>query len=96
MSSVNIAEVAARRVDQGLPDDETDRAVRVLRFETVSFDTRSALLTACLRKDTRRLGLSPGDRACLALAKRLKSPVLTAGRAWDDVDVGVDVRLIRT
>jgi PIN domain nuclease of toxin-antitoxin system len=29
-------------------------------------------------------GLSLGDRLCLALGHRLKAPVLTADRAWDE------------
>jgi len=41
------------------------------------------------------VGLSLGDRACLALALREQAPVLTGDRAWSKVDVGVEVVLIR-
>ena len=42
-------------------------------------------------------GLSLGDRFCLALAKRLDCPALTADRAWLPVadDAGVRIELIR-
>jgi hypothetical protein len=40
-------------------------------------------------------GLSLGDRACLALAKRLAVPAVTAGQACSGLDVGVAVGLIR-
>jgi PIN domain nuclease of toxin-antitoxin system len=43
-------------------------------------------------------GLGLGDRACLALGRRLALPVLTADRAWAEIDperLGVEVRLIR-
>ena len=45
---------------------------------------------------TRKLGLSLGDRACLALAKRLRVPAYTADRAWAAVQVpGIVVRTVR-
>lgn len=46
---------------------------------------------------TRAAGLSLGDRACLALARRLGVPALTAERRWAEVAgvAGVEVRLIR-
>jgi len=48
-----------------------------------------------LRPATRGLGLSLGDRACLALGLRLGLPALTADGAWAGVSVGVRVELIR-
>lgn len=44
---------------------------------------------------TRRAGLSFGDRACLALGRRLGKVVLTAERRWATVDVGIQVQLPR-
>ena len=35
-----------------------------------------------MREQTRVIGLSLGDRLCLAVAKRLKAVVLTADRPW--------------
>jgi hypothetical protein len=35
-------------------------------------------------------------RPCLAVAKRLDAMVLTADRAWTELDHGVEVRLVRT
>jgi PIN domain nuclease of toxin-antitoxin system len=41
--------------------------------------------------------LSLGDRACLALARRLDVPALTSDRSWQAIaaQVGVRVELIR-
>jgi PIN domain nuclease of toxin-antitoxin system len=44
---------------------------------------------------TRGRGLSFGDRACLATARLLKVPALTADRNWRIPKLGVVVRLIR-
>jgi PIN domain nuclease of toxin-antitoxin system len=41
------------------------------------------------------LGLSLGDRACLALAAELGVVALTTDREWARADVGVEVALIR-
>ncbi|UHD45841.1 hypothetical protein LUX29_00850 [Aureimonas altamirensis] len=42
-------------------------------------------------------GLSLGDRVCLAHAKLLKKPVVTADKAWSQVatKLGVELILIR-
>jgi|GEM_PF-2780485 len=40
-------------------------------------------------------GLSLGERACLALALALGRPLVTADRVWGNLDVGVEVILIR-
>ena len=50
---------------------------------------------ALLRPLTKASGLSLADRACLALAKRLDIPVLTADRDWADLNLGITVQLIR-
>jgi PIN domain nuclease of toxin-antitoxin system len=44
---------------------------------------------------TKAHGLSLADRACLALAKRLDLPVVTADRDWAGLDLGITVQLIR-
>ncbi len=56
-----------------------------------------AVVSATLRSATKVHGLSLGDRACLAVAKRLDLEAMTADRSWMDVagPVGVRVRLIR-
>jgi ribonuclease VapC len=44
-----------------------------------------------------RSGLSLGDRVCLALARSLSAPPMTADRSWElwADELEVDVRLIR-
>ena len=95
ISAVNVAEVATRLSDRGIPDGGAREAISALRLEIAAFDHELAYTSAALRPATRRLGLSLGDRACLALAKREGLPALTADRAWASLDVGVEIHLVR-
>lgn len=79
-------EMAGRLEGDGLLDD----ALRVVHLTGAD-----GLAIAQLRLRTRRLGLSLGDRACVALAQRLELPALTCDRAWAHLDVGVAVELVR-
>lgn len=55
----------------------------------------TAIDVARPRPLTRDAGLSLGDRACLALARRLDAPVLTADTAWQGVAHRVELHPIR-
>lgn len=98
MSAVNWSEVLARI--PRMKDAERDRLDPLLGslpqlVAVVAFDEADAERAAALRPLTERQGLSLGDRACLALAVRSGLRVLTADRAWADVEVGVEIRLRR-
>lgn len=80
------AELAARFEQDGLVGD-------VLRVESVT--AADAPVIAALRSKTRHLGLSLADRACLALGLRLHVPVVTADRAWAELDVELTIDVIR-
>ena len=95
LSAVNLAEVATRLLDLGALAADIDGLRERLRCEVIPFDEGLALRAGLLRVQTRHLGLSVGDRACLALAQREGLPVLTGDRAWRGLDVGVEVVLIR-
>lgn len=95
VSAVNVAEVATRLSDVGMPDEEVRAIVRDLHMEIMKFDRISAFGTAALRAATRSKGLSLGDRACLALAAANDAPAMTADRNWRNLDVGIEVLMIR-
>ena len=82
VSAVNQGEVVARLTDRGLSPDEVDVAWRSLRIGVLPFTAEQALISGLLRPATRALGLSLGDRCCLALAQVLKAEVVTADRPW--------------
>lgn len=97
VSAVNIAEVATRLLAHGMPEDTISTIIGSLQLSIRPFDYQQAMTTAQLRSATRSAGLSLGDRACLALARTLQCPALTADKAWIGVadDIVVTVELIR-
>lgn len=95
ISTVNLSEVFARALKAGVSSDDAQWIIEGFGLMTISFSAEHAIETALLLPVTRHLGLSLGDRACLALARREGLPALTADRQWEDLDVGVEIRLIR-
>ncbi len=95
MSTVNLAEIVTSLINKGIPAADARRTTESLEIETVPLDRELALAAGALREVTRSHGLSLGDRACLALGRHLALPVLTADRTWADLDVGIEIQLIR-
>ena len=95
ISAANYSEVIAKLVDTGLDDAEAIGILEALPFTVHALDVSQARQAGLLRRWTREYGLSLGDRACLALAALLGLPAMTADRAWIDVDLGIDVIVIR-
>jgi PIN domain nuclease of toxin-antitoxin system len=96
VSAVNIGEVVTKLSERGVTAAETEAIVRQLRCPIIPFDAAQALLAGQLRVSTRGLGLSLGDRACLALALTVGAhAVVTTDRAWAALDLGFAVDVIR-
>jgi ribonuclease VapC len=82
VSSVNYAEVLTKLMDRGLDETTAQQAWLSLGLTVHAVDERLAAAAALLRPATKALGLSLGDRCCLALAQSLKAEVVTADRPW--------------
>lgn len=96
ISSVNACEVLTKFIDRvGLTADESIDAVNGFKLIIEPFDQKHFYQAAMMYPQTKKLGLSLGDRACLALGMHYKLPVITADRAWAKLDIGVNVRVIR-
>jgi PIN domain nuclease of toxin-antitoxin system len=94
-STVNLCEVHSKLVSRGLDPDGAWEATLTPIRDAVPFTTEHAKLAGDLVEKTRALGLSLGDRACLALGLALKAPVYTADRSWAKVRVGARIHVIR-
>jgi len=95
IASVNLAEVLTKLITRGASREIACRAFDGLFISVADFTRDLAEDAAALVVLTHKRGLSLGDRACLALARREKLPVLTADRAWEGFDAGTEIRLIR-
>ena len=95
IGAVNLAEVAAKLQERGMPDDRVRANIEALELTVVPFGGQLAIQTGLLRATTRHAGLSLGDRACLALARSRGATALTTDRAWQALDIGVSVALAR-
>ena len=99
MSAVNWAEVLSKvaEVDtpQTLIQEMRTQGSLDQKLQIYAFSEEDALEVALLRPLTKNIGLSLGDRACLALAKRLGVPALTADRVWTQVRTDTVVQVIR-
>jgi len=101
IASVNWAEVLSRLVDGA--EQDIGSIVSRLRgrgipgglLAVVPLTEEDAVAIARHRPATRPFGLSLADRAALAMAQRLGVPILTADRVWQQVKVGISIRLIR-
>lgn len=92
-----VAEVFTKLLDNGATSEGARETITNFEFDIHPVDAEAAFAIGELRAVTRSAGLSLGDRSCLALARKLGVPAVTADRAWLDVAdaVGVEVILIR-
>ena len=95
LSTVNLAEIVTRLASKGMPAVDVRDVLSLLGLESVPFDEESAIQSGLLYTVTHASGLSSGDCACLTLAKNLNAIALTADRAWQSPNLGVEVRSIR-
>ena len=94
-STVNLAEVQAKLVNEGVNSDIAWNSTLSTVRELMPFTAEQAKIAGSLVPQTRSLGLSLGDRACLALGIALNAPIYTADRSWKSLKVGVRIHVIR-
>ena len=95
ISSVNLSEVVAKLAERGMPEQAIRAAIDPLSLEVTDFTVDAAFHAGLLRPSTRRLGLSLGDRACLALAMQRGAPAVTTDKRWSELKLGLAVQVIR-
>ncbi len=95
MSAVNFCEVMGKLIDAGLPEDEARDSIELLNIEVIDFNKDMARVAAALRARTRKLGLSLGDRSCLALGLARRNTIVTAEKIWAKLKIGLTIEIIR-
>ncbi len=96
ISAVNASEVIAELYKKlNILPEEGSMMVSTLVNQIVPFDLLLAEKAATLRNETSHLGLSLGDRACLALGLHLSLPVYTADKIWQNFSGELSIIVIR-
>jgi ribonuclease VapC len=82
ISTVNLSETLQKSLARGADVTGLREDLAALGLWVVDFTPEDSEMAAGLWRHTRHLGLSLGDRCCLAMAKRLGIPAVTADRDW--------------
>ncbi len=85
ISTVNVAEVLTILEGKGILNQQMIDDFLQLGLEIIDFDFNQAAKVAELRPVTKHLGLSLGDRSCLALAMLRNATAVTADKIWGNV-----------
>lgn len=95
VGTVNLAEVVSKLRERGVSLDEVHDALGGLHLDIRPLSPAQAMIVGDLRPATKPLGLSLGDRACLALAVDLKAEMLTTDAKLASADIGVSITNVR-
>jgi ribonuclease VapC len=95
LSTVNMVEVIEVLGRFGNPPEFVLELIANLGIGLEPFSGRQALIAASIAVHTRHVGLSLGDRACLAVASDLGGVAVTADRVWGELDLDAEVLVIR-
>lgn len=97
VTAANQAEIIAKALDRGHSMEGIETILAELAYDVVDITAADGTLAGKLRDHTRAVGLSLGDRLCLATAIRFNAVVLTADRPWLALAgaLKLDIRSIR-
>lgn len=95
LSSVNLIEVHTKLLLNGMPRDAARKKIEQIRCEVCPLVEQHVRLASEMVFQTRPLGLSLGDRACLALGIERGATVFTTDRAWSSLSLGIEIQVIR-
>ena len=94
ISAVNLAEVVGKLDDVAMPAHVAADLMHRLNLRVVEFDEEQALIAGGLKRETAHLGLSLGDRACLATGIAAGDRIVTLDRAWARLDIAVPILVL--
>lgn len=82
ISAANLSEVIAKLVQKGVPEKQATGAVRAFDLQVLPVNEAVAIAAGELAKEGKSLGLSLGDRICLATGRIENLPILTTDQQW--------------
>lgn len=95
ISTVNWSEVLQKSLHRDVDISGMAQGFADIGLHFEPFSPEQAEIAARLWLNTRRQTLSLADRACLALAQDKGLPILTADRAWSELNLAIELRVIR-
>jgi PIN domain nuclease of toxin-antitoxin system len=95
VSAVNLSETIGKLTIDGVPAHDALDIVSDMVQSIIPFNTDIALIAGRLTPHTRALGLSFGDRACLATAEYLNIEAVTADKVWSKLQEPIKIKIIR-
>lgn len=95
MSTVNWAEVVDKAITAQVDTAGLLSELEALGLSVLPFSATQAELAGSLVEVAKPLGLSLGDRACLAVAMDRREKVYTADRMWSALATDVQIETIR-
>ncbi len=95
LSTVNLIEVQSKLILNGAAPDLAWLAIASFQFEICPLDADQSRLASGWAKMAKPLGISLGDRVCLALAMQRNATVFTSDRAFGKMTVPIKIELIR-
>ncbi len=97
MSDINRAEVINRLMRDGADPLTALASAEAVDLEAIPFSSELLPAMTAIFPHARRANLSLADCACLATARHLRLPALTADRTWAEIagEVGVEVVCVR-
>lgn len=95
ISIVNYAETTTNLGRRGASASALERALKPFEQNVVALTKDISLKAGLLAGEASHLSLSLGDRVCIATGLALKLTILTADRAWAELDLPVPIKLIR-
>ena len=97
MSDINRAEVINVLMREGTDPLTALASAEAVDLEAIAFSSEFLPAMTAMFPHAKRASLSLADCACLATAKHLRLPALTADKAWAEIagDVGVEVVVVK-
>ncbi len=95
MSAANVTECVAIMIRRGLSYDHASEIIQKSGARIIPLTFGPSAEAGLMHDKTRSFGLSYMDCICLVLAADMNAPVLTADKIWAELDLEIEVRVVR-